>query len=67
MFRRKVIYFLQSYKATESSSTETKFQKIKLSSATFYRRRMGDRTQGSSTFPLFQMSNLVTRDKSDEN
>ena len=67
MFRRKVIYFLQSCKATESSSTETKFQKIKLSSATFSRRRMGDRTQGSSTFPLVQMSHLVTRDKSDEN
>ena len=43
VFRRKV-NFSRSYQATESSSTETKYQKIKRSSATFYRRRMGDGT-----------------------
>ena len=68
VFRRKVnVFLLKAIRRQKVVRQRQDFRKSnETETATFYRRRMGERTQASSTFPLFQMSHLVTRYKSDE-
>ena len=68
VFRRKVnVFLLKAIRRQKVVRQRQDFRKSnETETATFYRLRMGERTQGSSTFPLFQMSHLVTRYKSDE-
>ena len=68
VFRRKVnVFLLKAIRRQKVVRQRQDFRKSnETETAKFYRRRMGERTQGSSTFPLFQMSHLVTRYKSDE-